>query len=87
MVQGRLADEKDARVCHFELWNVSQMLNGWQVRFTSLAEAQPVGPARANEQAFARFSRIPEYVDVQTENLREGLRRAPTARRRSSSRW
>jgi uncharacterized protein (DUF885 family) len=81
VVLARLEDERAARVCRFELWNVSQMLNGWQVRFATLAEAQPVGSAEARAQAFARFSRIPEYLDAQTSNLREGLRRSYSAPR------
>jgi uncharacterized protein (DUF885 family) len=75
VVGARLEDEQAARVCRFELWNVSQMLNGWQVRFANLAEAQPLGSEAARQQAFSRFSRIPAYVDAQTENLREGLGR------------
>jgi uncharacterized protein (DUF885 family) len=75
VVRARLADEQAARVCRFELWNVSQMLNGWQVRLANLAQLQPLGPAPAREWALARFSKLPAYIDAQIENLREGVSR------------
>ena len=81
VVLARLEDEEAARICRFELWNVSQMLNGWQVRFSNLAQVQPLGSERLREQAMARFSSLPGYVDAQTENLREGLRRGYVAPR------
>jgi uncharacterized protein (DUF885 family) len=79
VVLSRLEDEEAARVCRYELWGVSQMLNGWQVRFSNLAQAQPVGTAAFQEQADARFSKLSGYVDAQSENLREGLRQGYTA--------
>jgi len=81
VVRARLEDERAARVCRFELWNVSQMLTGWQVRFANLAQAQPLGTELARRQAFERFSRIPDYIDAQAENLREGLSRGYEAPR------
>jgi uncharacterized protein (DUF885 family) len=58
---------------------VSQMLNGWQVRFGNLAQLQPVGTADLRTQALARFGALPSYVDDQTANLREGLRQGYVA--------
>ena len=79
VVLARLEDEEAAAICRFELWGVSQMLNGWQVRFSNLAQVQPLGSEALQEQAIARFSKLPGYVDAQTENLREGLARGYSA--------
>jgi uncharacterized protein (DUF885 family) len=75
LATSRLEDSAAARVCRFELWGVSQMLNGWHVRFGNLAQLQPVGTEDLRRQALARFSAVPAYGDVETANLREGLRR------------
>lgn len=65
---------RGARVCRTELWAVSQVGNGWQVRFADLAQAQPVGTPDLRQQALRRFQALPRWVDAHTENLREGLR-------------
>jgi uncharacterized protein (DUF885 family) len=80
LATSRLEDLAAARICRPELWTVSQMLNGWQIRFGNLAQLQPVGSDDLRRQALARFGALPGYVDEQTANLREGLRlgyRAP----------
>ena len=74
LAAGRLEDAEAAAVCRAELWTVSQMLNGWQVRFATLAQAQPVGSEALRAQALARFEALPGYVADQEANLREGLR-------------
>jgi uncharacterized protein (DUF885 family) len=79
VVLARLEDERAVRVCRFELWSVSQMLNGWQVRFSNLAQLQPLGTPALRDQAITRFSKLSAYVDTQTENLREGLRKRYSA--------
>jgi uncharacterized protein (DUF885 family) len=73
--RARLEDLEAAEVCRFELWSVSQMLNGWQLRFGNLAQLQPVGTDELRSQALARFGALPGYGDVQTANLRAGLAR------------
>ena len=72
-----------ARVCRSELWNVSPM-NGWQVGFSDLAEAQPVGTPDLRGQTLARFGKIPAYIDDQIRDLREGLARGYAANRRNA---
>jgi uncharacterized protein (DUF885 family) len=72
---GRLEDQAAVAICRSELWVVSQMPNGWQLRLANLAEAQPVGSPELRDQALARFAALPGYADTQTENLREGLHR------------
>lgn len=67
-----------ARVCHNELWNVSQ-INGWHVNFGYLVTIQPVGSDEARKEALARWSRLPGYIDTEITNLREGVKRRYTA--------
>jgi uncharacterized protein (DUF885 family) len=74
LARSRLEDRAALDVCRFELWNVSQNVSGWQVRFADMAQAQPVGTDDLRAQALARYSQIDAYADVQTANLREGLR-------------
>ena len=75
-----------ARACRYELWTVSQMVNGWQVQDGYTVTIQPVGTDEARKEALARWSRLPKYVDTEIANLREGLRRAiPRPRATSAS--
>jgi uncharacterized protein (DUF885 family) len=63
-----------ARVCRFELWTVSQFVNGWQVQDAYTVTIQPIGTDEARKEALARWSRLPKYVDTEIANLREGLK-------------
>ena len=63
-----------ARVCRSELWTVSQFVNGWQVQDGYTVTIQPVGSAEARKEALARWSRLPQYVDTEIANLRQGLK-------------
>jgi uncharacterized protein (DUF885 family) len=67
-----------ARVCHSELWNVSQ-ISGWQVSLGYLVTIQPVGTDEARREALARWSQLPRYIDTEIANLREGLKQKYTA--------
>jgi uncharacterized protein (DUF885 family) len=62
------------RVCRTELWNVSQFVTGWQVQYGYLITIQPVGSDEARQDALARWSRLPAYIDTEIANLREGLK-------------
>ena len=62
------------RVCRYELWTVSQMVNGWQVQDGYTVTIQPVGTDEARKDALARWSRLPRYVDTEIANLREGIK-------------
>src|SRR5262245_23168567 len=68
-----------ARVCRPELWTVSQMVNGWQIQYGYLVTIQPVGTDDARREALARWTALPEYVDTEIANLREGVRLGYTA--------
>ena len=60
-------------MCRSELWTVSQFVNGWQVQDGYTVTIQPVGSDAARRDALARWSRLPQYVDTEIGNLREGL--------------
>jgi len=66
------------RVCHTELWNVSQM-SGWHVNLGYLVTIQPVGTDEARRESLARWSTLPKYIDTEIANLREGIRQGYTA--------
>jgi uncharacterized protein (DUF885 family) len=61
------------RPCHYELWTVSQFVNAWQVQDGYLVTIQPVGTDAARQDALARWSALPTYVDTEIANLRKGL--------------
>ena len=63
-----------ARTCRFELWPVSQM-TGWHVQFGYLVTIQPVGTGEARKEALARWGALPNYIDTEIANLREGIKR------------
>jgi uncharacterized protein (DUF885 family) len=73
LATSRLEDGEALRVCRFERWRVSQMLNGWPVAFADMAMAQPIETPELRAQALARYQALPRYVDAQTEALRAGL--------------
>jgi uncharacterized protein (DUF885 family) len=69
-----------ARVCRSELWSVSQM-TGWQVTYGYLLTIQPTGTDQARQDALARWSALPKYIDTEIANLREGVTQGYTAPR------
>ena len=64
-------------------------MTGWQVQDGYLVTIQPVGTDEARKDALARWSRLPQYIDTEIANLREGLKarlhRAQAATSASSS--
>ena len=66
------------RVCRFELWPASQM-TGWHVQFGYLVTIQPVATAEARKEALARWSALPNYLETEVANLREGIKRGYVA--------
>jgi uncharacterized protein (DUF885 family) len=67
------------RVCRGELWTVSQFVNAWQVQEGYIVTIQPVGSEEARQDALARFGALPQYVDTEIANLRDGIRQGYTA--------
>ena len=74
IVREALEGSIGARVCRYELWTVSQMVNAWQVQDAYTVTIQPVGTDEARKEALARWSRLPHYIDTEVANLREGLK-------------
>ena len=74
IVREALESSIAVRVCRYELWTVSQFVNGWQVQDGYTVTIQPVGTDEARKEALARWSRLPKYVDTEIANLREGLK-------------
>jgi uncharacterized protein (DUF885 family) len=68
-----LESSRQLRVCRVELWDLSHFV-GWQVGFALLAELQPLGSDDLRAQALKRWGSVPSFLDVQTRNLRAGLR-------------
>ena len=71
---------RQIRVCRQDLWPVNQIF-GWQVSFAQLAQVQPVESAEHRVEALHRWSKIPHYIEVEIQNLREGVRFGYTAPR------
>jgi uncharacterized protein (DUF885 family) len=67
------------RSCRYELWTVSQIVNGWQIQDGYLVTIQPVGTDAGREEALARWGSLPKYVDTEITNLRQGIEEGYTA--------
>lgn len=74
---------RQVRICHGELWPVSQM-DGWQVPFSQLAAHQRAGTPELRAAALRRFARIPTYLDTEIASAREGLKRGYSTPRRAA---
>ena len=73
VLRERLEAERDARVCREELWRVNHM-TGWQTRLPGVGNTQPVGAPELRALARSRFGKIPQFLDTEIQNLREGVR-------------
>ncbi len=62
-----------SRICRTEIWSVNQIA-GWQADYGYLVTIQPVGSERGRQEALARWSALPAYIETEIANLREGLR-------------
>jgi uncharacterized protein (DUF885 family) len=69
------------RVCHTELWSVSQVGPAWHVDFADAALAQPLETPELRAQALARWAQLPRYASDDIAALREGLARGYAAPR------
>lgn len=69
----RLQATVDKRVCRMALWNVSPTWTGWQSEVVAALAVQPVTAAGERQQALARASDIPRFIDVEIGNLRRGM--------------
>ncbi|CAN5479487.1 hypothetical protein BH23BAC3_BH23BAC3_23980 [soil metagenome] len=48
-------------------------MSGWQSRWISLAEFQPVGSEELRDQAFERWNKFSLFVDTEINNLKKGM--------------
>jgi uncharacterized protein (DUF885 family) len=78
IVRQTIESDVAKRVCHDELWPVSQM-TGWQVNDGYLVTIQPVETDDARRDALARWGALPKYLDTEIANLREGIKQGYTA--------
>lgn len=72
ILQQSLQSARELRVCQYPGWAVSQM-SGWQMEYAQLAELQPVETEQQRDQALARWTRIPQFIDQEIVNLKAGL--------------
>jgi uncharacterized protein (DUF885 family) len=69
------------RTCRMELWNVSPTYTGWQGDLPVAAGMQSTARPEDQLNALARWSQVPQYLDDEIANLREGLKQGYTAPR------
>ena len=62
------------RVCKTELWNVSPTWTGWQASLPVLAGMESTAQPAAQQDALARWSQLPKWLDDEIANLKEGLK-------------
>jgi len=72
ILKEHLEGSRQRRVCHKELWSVSQA-EGWQTSYPYLFEIQPVETRSEREQALARAAALETFLDVEIENAYQGL--------------
>ena len=75
-----LAGSVAYRACRPELWSASAV-TGWHSSVPVLFEIQPIETPEQRQQALDRLSRLAAFVDVEIENLRQGLARGYSAPR------
>ena len=78
-LQHLLEAAKGFRVCKSELWNVSPTWTGWQATLPVLAGMQSTAQPAAQQDALARWSQIPKWLDDEIANLQEGLKQGYSA--------
>ncbi len=72
LLKEELEGNQAMRVCKRNLWNVNHR-SGWQQKWLSLANFQPLGTPDLREQAIVRWSTFPKYVEIEINNLKRGI--------------
>ena len=72
VLREQLDAARGLRVCHAERWSINHM-GGWQVSLPEAAASQPVDTPQARDEAIRRWASLPQYLDNDMANLREGL--------------
>jgi uncharacterized protein (DUF885 family) len=78
-LQHLLESAQGFRVCKTELWNVSPTWTGWQASLPVLAGMQSTTQPAAQQDALARWSQMPKWLDDEIANLQEGLKQGYSA--------
>jgi uncharacterized protein (DUF885 family) len=78
-LQHLLESAQGFRVCKTELWNVSPTWTGWQASLPVLAGMQSTTQPAAQQDALARWSQVPKWLDDEIANLQEGLKQGYSA--------
>lgn len=74
-----LENSKATRVCKDYLWNINPSFDGWLSISVQIAENQPVGSENNRKLALKRWRSFGLFVDVEIDNLKEGLKQGYTA--------
>jgi uncharacterized protein (DUF885 family) len=77
LLEQQLRSNVARRICREELWNISQM-GGWHSGYSQIAMLQPVDTPELREQALARWSRFPAFIDQEVANLKSGVEQGYT---------
>ncbi|WP_235528444.1 DUF885 domain-containing protein [Candidatus Berkiella aquae] len=72
LLKQSLENNKAARVCKDELWDVNP-LHGWHNILTMIAEKQPVGTPENRQNALKRWQGVEQIVNDEITNLKIGL--------------
>ena len=67
------------RACRTELWNVSPTWTGWQASLPVTAGMETTDRPALQQNALARWSQLPKYLDDEIDNLKEGIKLGYTA--------
>lgn len=79
LLKETLENNQAARICHENLWNVNPSFDGWLSITAQIAENQPIGTSINRARALKRWGTFASYVDVEINNLNEGLNKGYTA--------
>jgi len=74
-----LSNNIGARICKEILWNINPSFDGWIAITTQVAENQPIGTPKNRTLALKRWQSFGLFVDVEINNLKEGLNQGYTA--------
>ncbi len=72
LLKQTIENDKQARVCKEELWNVNPMV-GWQNMSAMIADKQPVGTPELRALALKRWRTFNEVTEIEIANLKHGL--------------
>ena len=78
-LQHQLEAAVGVRACRNELWNVSPTFTGWQASLPTIAGMESTDRPAFQQNALARWSQLPKYLDDEIENLKEGIKLGYTA--------